>query len=478
MSKQPNIVLIMTDQHRGDALSIDGHPDVMTPNMDQLAARGARFRHAYTPSPVCSAARQALMTGRWPANNGQIDNSPCRILDPESTLPNLLRTSGYQTAMIGRGMHQYPGHARYGFETVWIDPYSDRYSVMHDKIHPLSKRPGWPGWPHRLDHAVPVDGYTARPWPYEEWLHQSNWATSKAVEFLDTRDRDQPFFLSLGYTAPHPPLVPPACYYDRYMRMNLRPPFIGDWTTYPERSVGLPPDDGMVDLKGELLHSAQAGYYGLINHVDDQLHNLWSRILLEREPTYVLYTSDHGEQLGDHYRFRKCQPYQGSVRIPFFLNGPGIDPWQVRDEAVSLIDVLPTLCELADVSWPDHVDGRSLLPLMRGDDKSKAAVSDGWRPFVHSEYPRWHIHTGFHTLTNGQTKYIRFGNGSELLFDLGEDPHEMHNLAELPGHRSLLETWRAHLIDHLRDRPEGFVQDGELVPDQPHVGLLPHARPV
>ncbi len=466
----------MTDQQRGDALSIDGHPDVITPMLDHFAARGARFRQAYTPSPICSAARHSVMTGRSPASNGQLDNSPCRILNPESTLPNLLRGAGYQTAMIGRGMHQYPGHARYGFETVVHTPYTDRYTVFHDKVRPLSHRPGWPGWPHRLDHGLPVDGYTARPWPYEEWLHQSNWAASKAVEFLDTRDRDQPFFLSLGFTAPHPPLTPPASYFERYLRMDLRPPFIGDWAQRPERVLGVPVDDAVVDLRGELLRSAQAGYYGLINHVDDLLHNVWNRLLLEREPTYLLFTSDHGELLGDHYRFRKCQPYQGAVRIPFLLHGPGIDPWQVRDEAVSLIDVLPTLCEAADVEYPDHVEGRSVLPLIRGEGAASGPAE--WRPFVHSEFPRWHIHTGFHTITDGRTKYIRFGNGDELLFDLTPDPHEMHDLAGDAAYAATLKRWREHLIDHLRDRPEGFVQDGRLVDGRPHTGLLPHARPV
>ena len=132
MSSRPDIILIHTDQHRADCLSVAGHPELITPNLDGLALRGTRFTNAHTPAPLCSPARHSLLTGCSPATNGVLSNLPARIARPEATLPALLRRAGYQTLHVGRSMHQHPGSARYGFDYCFGQPHTDAYSVYHE----------------------------------------------------------------------------------------------------------------------------------------------------------------------------------------------------------------------------------------------------------------------------------------------------------------------------------------------------------
>jgi arylsulfatase len=474
-SKKPNIILIMTDQQRGDALSIDGHPDLVTPNMDALAAGGAWFRQGYTPAPVCSPARHCILTGRDPAANGVLDNTPARIIDEETTLPALLKRAGYQTAEIGRAMHQYPGHARYGFEVRELKPYHRHDSGFHAAVpRHLGSGPQFQNSPHLLNHGMSVDGYRARPWPYDEAFHQTTWGTNAAIEFLERRDKEVPFFMYVGFVAPHPPLVPPGVYYDRYDRKELAPPVVGDWVVPPpNNAVGAGVHSGTVPLGGELIHQSMAGYYGLINHVDDMLFNLLTRARAEG-PTYIIFTSDHGEMLGDHHLFRKSRPYQPCVRIPYIISGPGIAPGSIIDRPVSLTDILPTCCDLAGIEIPDHVDGKSVLPLI--------ANSGDWdREYIHGEGPimRAFDEGGFHFLTDGRWKYIYWSeSGREQLFDISTDPREERDLSPLDSHRGELLRWNNRLVEKLRERPEGFVKNGNLTAGAKHLPLLPHARPV
>jgi arylsulfatase A-like enzyme len=488
--KKPNIVLIMTDQHRGDCLSADGHPDVRTPNLDAWAARGIRFRSAYTPAPICCPARRSVMTGCSPARDGCLDNTRHRIRNPESTLPNLLRGAGYQTASIGRNMHQYPEYKRYGFEINEHDPYQDYYSTAHidlraqsangklqqsfySKVYAKGGRRGY-HWPHMMEHGISTDGYTTRPWPHDEKYHETVFSVNKAIEFVDRRDHDDPFFMYVGFTAPHPPLVPPAYYFNRYKDRTLSEPAEGKWmqSLFAESlaALGQGPYSGKAPAQDDLLDDARAAYYGSIQHIDDQLLRLITRLSQEGEPTLVIFTSDHGEQLGDHGLFRKCRPYQGSVRIPLVCFSIGCDSLNkhlVVDTPVSLIDLLPTLCDWAGIDYPDHVEGESLAGLI----ETGAPLS---RTQVHSEMNAVFEHDGFHLLVETRYKYIRFSQtGRELLFDLQNDPNELNDLSNAEDLREHLNRFRIALAEHLKGRPEGFSQKSTLRPDIAHAALVP-----
>lgn len=266
---------------------------------------------------------------------------------------------------------------------------------------------------------------------------------------------------------------------DRYLRMEMPPPVIGEWAEPPQNGgLGDPVDAIRVNLTGEQLRSSQAGYYGLINHIDDQirrlLHPLGGLPPSLAENTVVIFFSDHGEMLGDHYRFRKNLPYDGAARIPFLVQAPNrfeIEARQVIDQVVGQEDLMPTVLDMAGLDIPETVDGRSLLPLMRGEQVE-------WREFLHMEgapHPRDLI-GGFHSLTDGKEKYIWYaGDGKEQFFDLEQDPNECHDLAA--DGSSQVNRWRQCLIETLKNRPEGFTNGQRLIPARPYPTVLPHALP-
>ncbi len=457
MSDRPNFLVIVTEQHRGDCLGIEGHPCLLTPNMDAIGASGVRFTKAYSTCPTCIAARRSLLSGQFPSTHGMVGYCEGVEWDAPTTIAAAMTHGGYQTAWVGRSMHQHPPRKRYGFEQI----------VSGEEYEDFLAREQPYGGGGRFGAGPMHNDWTARPWHLEERLHSTNWITERALEFLDRRDPSCPFFLIVSYHAAHPPLTPPAFYMERYLRADIPEPIIGDWETAPGESSRASGAGGIhVDLRGEALRACRAGYYGLINHLDDQLR----RILNPRFPwmtghnTVVIFTSDHGEMLGDHYLYHKIRPYESAARIPMMFSAPrrlGLASGAVCDRPVCLEDVMPTVLELAGLEVPESVEGRSLVPLLRGE-------SPDWRQFLHIEHSPLH-----QSLTDGAEKFIWYvPDGSEQFFDLRTDPGERRNLIASPDHAERIDTWRQHLVDVLRDRPEGFVSNGKLVPGRPYPPVL------
>lgn len=460
LSDRPNILLLLTEQHRGDCLGIEDHPVLLTPNLDHIAGSGARFRRAYTTCPSCIAARRSLLSGQSPSTHGMVGYQDDVAWNVTTTLPDALNRAGYQTAWIGRNMHQCPRDRHFGFEYI-VDDY-----LAFIRQH----RPD--DWEGAYGTGVMHNDWTARPWHLEEDLHHTNWTVHEALRFLRQRDSSRPFFLVVSFLAAHPPLVPPAFYFERYLRTGVPNPVLGDWAKPPPNGGrGMDVASDWVDLRGEALLSARAGYYGLINHVDDQIRRLLTPVRpsggMTAGNTVVIFTSDHGEMLGDHYRWRKSVPYEPSARIPLLVRAPsrfGIQPGAVLDQPVCLEDVLPTCLDFAGVPLPEEVEGRSLLPLLRGE-------SVAWRSHLHIEHAPHH-----HTLTDGREKYIWWvADGREQFFRLEEDPMECHDLAGQSAHAKRIEHWRQLLIKELRQRPEGFSDGRRLVPGRPYSAVLPTA---
>jgi arylsulfatase A-like enzyme len=469
--RKPDILLIMTDQQRGDCLGIEDHPVLLTPSMDEIGGSGVRFRRAYSTCPVCIPARRSLLSGQFPSTHGVVGYEDGQEWDPARSLPTVLRNAGYHTYLAGRDMHQYPVRKRYGYDHMVVLNDYRRWLERKVDVDTYSPEGGMMGDYYAT--GVMNNDWTARPWHLDESLHHTNWTVNEAMRFLQTRDTTCPYFLTVSFLAPHPPLVPPACYMDRYLHEELPAPAIGDWASPPEHDgKGCDPESYRVNLHGLALKNARAGYYGMINHIDDQIRRLLNPINgVDRENTIIIFTSDHGEMLGDHYRFRKTAPYEGSARIPFLISAPqqfGLKQRLVVEEPVCLEDIMPTVLDMIGEAPVPGVDGKSVLPLMRGEPTS-------WREYLHLEHSELEEadDIGHHTLTDGQEKFIWFTRtGREQFFDLRIDPHELRDLIAAPESKERVKHWRQRLIAELKDRPEGFTDGSKLLPNRPYPPVM------
>lgn len=462
MVNKPNILLIMTDQQRGDCLGIEGHPVLLTPNMDSIAGRGVRFDKCYSTCPVCIPARRSLLSGQYPDTHGIVGYYQQAEWETSLSLPSLLKEAGYHTYLVGRDMHQYPQNKRYGYDHIV------GYSAYNEWLNSQLSYNTYDPFGSYYASGVMHNDRSARPWPYEESLHYTNWTVNEAHRFLQNRDPSCPYFLTVSFLAPHPPLVPPAFYMERYIRTGVPDPVIGQWAESPlANGKGSPIDAANVCLSGEELLSCRAAYYGLINHIDDQLSRLLRIVeAMDMGNTVIIFTSDHGEMLGDHYLYRKSVPYEPSVRVPLLIQVPQqyrIKTGQVISKPVSLEDIMPTILDIVGVQIPDTVEGSSLLPLMREEEIS-------WRSFIHIEHGEGTVDfKAHHTLTDGMEKYIWYvQNGEEQFFDLRTDPQECQNLIDSKDHEETIARWRKKLIVKLEDRPEHFSDGTKLISNRPY----------
>ena len=467
-SARPNILLITTDQQRGDCLGIDENspPALQTPNLDELARGGARFRRGYTECPSCFPARRCLMSGMAPAAQGMVGMSG-RDWDPPHTLAGALRDSGYQTQLVGK-LHLQPRGKRFGFEHQVLSDaplqYDDAYARWLRDVHGRREVDAV------CSHGQDPNGWVARPTHLPDEQTHTYWCVSSAIEFLEHhRDPTAPFFLNVSIFDPHPPIAPPRFYYDRYLHLDLPDPVIGDWADdWDGPQKGLRTDAWRINLDREQMRCCRAGYYGTVNFVDDQVGRLLQFLRRNRlmHNTFILFTSDHGEMLGDHHLYRKCWPYEASARVPFVIRAAETMQCPrevVSDRPVGLQDVLPTLLDAAGVPIPGACTGRSLLPIVRGE---QAPV----REFLHGEHAgQYEYRDGMHYLVDARHKYVWYTQRAcEHLFDLVEDPHETHDLAREPDAEARLDPWRERMVGILKDRPEGFVQDGRLTLGRTH----------
>lgn len=464
---RPDILLIMPDQMRGDSLSAVRHPVVRTPNLDALAAEGVLFRRAYSPAPSCIPARHALLTGQSPQASGIVGYAARPLTVP--TLPECLARAGYATVLVGRNMHQDPKSGLLGYQRQIL---GSTYIAGDDYDQDLKRAEPSSGGIRAVVEMLRLDNnrWPAQAWLLKEELHPTAWTVRRSREVVAKADAAQPLFLTSSFYAPHPPLFPPARLFSRYLKGDLPPVAMGDWV---DRGALRPEGDKAghrVSLEGETLRKAQAGYFGLIEQLDEQLAGLIADFRARSERAgrawVIVLTSDHGEMLGDHGFFRKCEPYEGAANIPFvFAGSPGLGfaRHALTQQPVGLEDIMPTLLELAGVEVPASVDGRSLVAVLRGD----AAPVRPWYHFEHA--PTYGDAQAFHALTDGRLKYIwRPKDGAEQLFDLARDPGEARDLSRDPAHGAALTQWRETLATRLAGRPEGFSEGGRLVVNRPY----------
>lgn len=482
--KKPNIILLMTDQLRGDCLGYAGHPDVKTPYLDTMASKGIVFDRAYTSCPSCIASRAAILTGRSQSHHGRVGYQDNIAWNYTHTLASELADAGYYTQCVGK-MHVHPLRNYLGFHNVELHdgylhaarygsvPYRQSQLVADDYFYWLKQELGISA--DVTDTGIDCNSYVSRPWIYEEKYHPTNWVTDRCLDFLRRRDPRKPFFLMASYLRPHPPFDAPQHYFNLYDGKNLRPPFVGSWESDKMLNrYGRIFDSGTGPLDPELIRQAQIGYYACITHLDHQIGRLLMA-LTEQEllnDTLILFTSDHGEELCDHHLFRKSMPYEGSCHIPMLIYAPhnvlsGLKPSAVCHSVVELRDIMPTLLSAAGADIPDTADGFNLLPLTEHPERNV-------RTWLHGEHSYGEFSN--HWIVTETDKYIWYSEtGQEQYFNLKEDPHELTDRFSDPEYHTRIRELREHLIASLANRPEGFTDGTRLISGRPYSPTLPWA---
>jgi len=321
--------------------------------------------------------------------------------------------------------------------------------------------------------GISNNGWKAHPWPLADPLHPTAWVVQQSRKMVAATPAEQPLFLTASFYSPHPPLFPPKKHFDAGMEKTLPAPARGDWVAWKTLSPEGNRNGSRVLLQGETLRRAQAGYFGLIEHIDEQIAPLMGEFKAVSEKAgrgwLIVFTSDHGEMLGDHGYFRKCEPYEGSANIPLLMAGSPDLRFRASVRCMQpacLEDILPTLLELGGAERPQGIDGVSLVPVLRGERRDM-------RPWLHFEHaPCYGAQQAFHALTDGRMKYVwRPADGAEQLFDLEADPREEHELSKDPSRGAALTQWRARLVARLAGRPEGFSDGSQLIAGRPYPPL-------
>jgi arylsulfatase A-like enzyme len=511
MSKCPNFILFITDQHRADFLGCYGHPVLRTPHIDSIAAKGTMFGRLYVASPVCMPNRASLMTGRMPSVHGVRSNGIPLSMNAV-TFVDLLRDAGYHTALIGKshlqnftswppivkrqpareGYREPSGDlvqalrndlshrayeqetpeywnvkdARiqtpfYGFDHVSLvrahgDEAGGDYDRWLAERAPKAKALLGPKNSSPHDYTVPQAYRTAIP----EELYPTAFIGDRAQAYLQAADADRPFFLMVSFPDPHHPFNPPGKYWDMYKPEQFPVPEAfrrNDWMPPPlvrniiaEREAGNANLRGMntISVSAREAQEARALTCGMIACIDDAIGGVLRTLdqTGRRPDTVIMFTSDHGDHLGDHRLMLKgAEHYQSIVRVPFIWSDPqATDYPAVADALASTLDISATVLDRARIEPFTGIQGRSLLPVLHG--------ATALRESVFIQYDHQHPSPGtdvpprVHTVIDRRYRLSVFhGTGWGELYDLEADPGEFENLWDDPTHAST----RARMAERL-----------------------------
>jgi arylsulfatase len=455
--KLPNIVLLMSDQHRGDAMSCEGHPAVRTPALDVIAEHGCRFTRAYTTCPLCMPARASFATGRYNHNHGMIGNLSA-VIRPEERRRSVglaLQQAGYVTAFVGKH-HLMPQVA--GFDQRRAADLLCRefgFDHLHQVMGKFGSQRADCDWTahlrelglldlHRADYAERVRQrkWFARPSPLPRDEQCDSYTGRQAIEWLRGRP-SQPFFLWVSFPGPHDPWDAPGEFGTMYSPAHMLLPLAWNETFEgkPHAQRGQAEHLGMLTVDDAAVKAMAAQYYGLVSNIDDWCGRIMSALgeTGALDNTVVLYTSDHGEMLGDHRLVNKSLFYEGSARVPLLLadyRGPAASA--VCAAPSETVDVYQTILRLAQTEPPAGTFGRDLIALAQD-----TAAADDRAAF--SEYG-----TGL-MVRAGRWKYIHdpAKGGPQELYDLEADPEELRNLVRDGAYRDITDELRGRMLDWL-----------------------------
>lgn len=507
-----NVLWIMADQLRFDYLSCAGHPHLHTPNIDALAARGVRFDQAYVQSPVCGASRMSFYTGRYCRSTGAVwNNVPLRV--DEMTLGDFLAPLDMRTAIVGK-THMQPNleaMARLGIEAssgigihlseCGFEPY-ERDDGLHPSQHPATADlaynkyladKGYENdnpWHEWANSAQGEDGnilsgwllaHADKPARATEEDSETPYMTRRAMQFINEAEaKGQRWCCHLSFIKPHWPYIVPAPYHDMYGPQHVMPV-----VRHPdERQNPHPVYGAFMDQRASKVFSRDGvrehvipAYMGLIKQIDDQIGVLM-RFLEDAhllEDTMIVFTSDHGDYLGDHWMGEKDMFHQPSVKIPLIIYDPresaDATRGKIEDRLVEAIDLVPTFVEACGGTVSDHlVEGRSLQPLLAG------MAPANWRDAVFSEYDYAHQQmavklqrkpgeTGMTMVFDGRYKLVQIDGFRPILHDLEEDPDEFFDRGDDAAYHHHVQRLQKRLLDWALSRKNRVSKSNQAIED-------------
>ncbi len=497
MASVRNILFVMCDQLRADYLSCMGHPTLQTPHIDALAKRGVLFDRAYCQAPVCGPSRMSFYTGRYVFSHGSTWNGvPLDI--GELTLGDYLRPLGLRTVLVGK---THMSADTEGMARVELDPASPSGTLISecgfepyardDGLHPAPildpdlpynrylRDQGYPGenpWQDYANSAEGPDGEilsgwhlrnARRPARVKEEHSETAYTTDRAMAFIDEAG-DEPWCLHLSYIKPHWPYIAPAPYHDMYGPNQIQAPnrhLQELMHAHPVFAAFTQREGSRSFAHDQVRQTVIPAYMGLVKQIDDHVGRLVA--FLEQRgrmaDTLIVFTSDHGDYLGDHWMGGKELFHEESVRIPLIVYDP--DPSAdatratVDSRLAAAIDLIPTFIDaLGAKAQPHRLEGQSLLPLVRGD-----TAAPSWRDAVFSEADyafsevRRELGRSVHDarafmVRTAAWKYVLFEGYRPQLFDLREDPGEIDDLGASPAHAAVRAEMHEHLFAWLRQR--------------------------
>lgn len=445
--KRPNILLITTDQQRFDTIAALGNNEIYTPHLNWLVDEGISFTRSYSDCPVCMPARATIMTGKPAYSHGLLDNHNDKLPMAENqTFPSILCKNGYQTRAEGK-LHFYPMRTYYGIEhaDLPMDYFNEmrKYGKSSTRTHGIGENEMEP-FINTIDERDTL----------------THWIVDKSVEFIENRDPTRPFFLWTSFPKPHPPLDPNLSYWELYRDAPLAPPVIGDWSkesnqlsmAYYESTYRL---NNIQRMSEHQLTQVKRAYYACISQIDYNLGILFARMreLNLMENTWIIFTSDHGDMLGDHKMGAKSVFLEGSAHIPMIIKPPvefgkSHEKYSgVRcDKIVTLADIMPTILSICGIECPEDIEGINMIDCLENNQERSfygnyadiyfAVIDKGWK----------YLWTPL--------------GGSELMFNLDNDPYEKLNLADKEEYAQRKEYLKNIMISEMEESSPGLVKDG------------------
>lgn len=437
--KKPNVLFLISDD-LNTALSGFGHEQCKTPNLDRLAERGVKFENMHCQYPVCGASRASLMSGLYPYSNMTLGNAgTLRGSMPDVvTLSQTFRKNGYYAARVSKIYHM-----RIPFEIIDGTAESDDPFSWDEAINIKAPEQNAPGestnWSPKDKGSQKFEGVIASG---SDGVHADAMAADRAIEILD-KVKEKPFFLAVGFVRPHVPLVAPKKYFDLYDRESMIGPIVpeNDLDDVPGIIRGYKRNSTTYGVTPELQKGLLQAYYASVSYMDAQVGRVLDALREKglQDNTIVVFSSDHGYLLGHHHKYQKQHLFEEATRVPFIVSVPWLKDQHGKgtSKITELVDMYPTLTELAGLSAPDGIQGTSLSPLLVDTDSS-AWTKD--QAFSISRSGGESLRTYDYRLT-----HWGFGQKGVELYDLKKDPGEFTNQAKNPAYATVLKTLRKQL---------------------------------